>query len=212
MFEQAAPNGESGRDDKDIYTQIAERYGFVLPPEYRAMEKAGYFDVQNDDTYLWVPENEWMSPADILAYVPSDYHLPGFVPFAFNGARHHWCWWPEVGPAAVVLCPHDCEEGEFDSPSFLGAAYRCMLEYAVYEWDAGDTWANEVRKLSRPRIFSVSPSPLRRGGGYPLVCYVCSCSCLLFGPGDANLPLPSFETVHKIGAQDLSHPRGRTVS
>jgi hypothetical protein len=109
--------------------QVESRFGFKLPAAYRAFFEAGWMDPASPD-YLWVPEAEWLTPKQMLEYEPAEYHKPGFVPFAFTGAGDHWCWWPAEHPDLVVLCPHDCSEGEFDAPSFIASIYRRMLGYA----------------------------------------------------------------------------------
>lgn len=111
-----------------IFEQIEAKYGMVLPDAYRVMAESGWFDVTRNDQYLWLYESEWLAPVDILHYEPQEYHKPGFVPFAHTGGGDHWCWWPEKG--VIVLCPHDFELGEYDSPTFESFLYRRCLHYA----------------------------------------------------------------------------------
>lgn len=115
----------------NVYDQIQQRYGFSLPEEYRAMERAGWFDAKNKATFVWVYETRWLTPEKILAYEFESFHKPGFVPFARTAASDLWCWWPAQDPAAVVLCPRDSTEASFDASSFVGSLYRRMLSYCV---------------------------------------------------------------------------------
>jgi hypothetical protein len=120
---------------------IEQKYDFVLPDDYRAMQAAGWFDVvaSDDPHYRWrpgpnwleLPMIEWMPLSEILSYEPEDYHKPDFMPFAVTGGGDHWCWWPAEHPNVVVSCPHDCDEGEFYAPSFTGFIYRQLLEFAM---------------------------------------------------------------------------------
>lgn len=96
------------------------------------MERAGWFNVKNDATYLWIPEAEWLTPKDILEFQFESYHKPGFVPFAFTGAGDLWCWWPAQDSSAVVLCWRDSIEGSFDAPSFVGSLYRRILDHCLH--------------------------------------------------------------------------------
>lgn len=138
----------------DIYDAIQARYGFAIPPEYRRMEADGcfelknwgvMFDPDNEPTYLWIPEVEWLKPGEILAYRPEPEAKPGFVPFAFTGAGDHWCWWPDQDPEAIVLCLHDEGMGSFDAPHFLGSLYRRCLDYALDGISKDDE--SEARRL-----------------------------------------------------------------
>lgn len=119
-----------------MYKAIQAKYGFAIPEEYRRMERLGWFDPKNRETYLWIFEAEWLRPEEILEYEPLEFHKPGFVPFAFTGGGDNWCWWPSEG--VVVLCPHDCLEGEIDAPDFLSSIYRRTLEYAAGGLDKDD--------------------------------------------------------------------------
>jgi len=135
----------------DIFDELRKKYDFEIPASYRSMFEAGWFE---KDDYLWVHEAEWLSPQEILAHEPADYHKPGFVPFAFTGAGDEWCWWPETGQELVVLCPHDALQGQYDAPNFAGSIYRRMLEYALNGFvaeeqqearDQLDEWATRLQ-------------------------------------------------------------------
>jgi hypothetical protein len=126
-----------------IYDEIEAKYGFAIPAEYQEMERLGWLDPSDMSRYLYMFEAEWFRPEKILRYQPLDFHKPGFVPFAFTGGGDNWCWWPAEN--CVVLCPHDCLEGEFDAPDFLGSIYRRTLEYA----SGGQESEGEARKQLR---------------------------------------------------------------
>jgi hypothetical protein len=100
----------------DLYAAIKEKYGVACDP--------------SDESYLWVPEAEWMRPDEILDYKPPAYQQPGFVPFAFTGAGEPWCWWPEQNSHAVVSLLIGFA-GTFDAPDLIGSIYRRFIEYAV---------------------------------------------------------------------------------
>lgn len=124
------------------YEAVAARYQFDIPDEYRRMESRGWFNLAESKAhYLWLHEAEWLRLNEIADYQFADYHKPGFVPFAFNGAGDLWCWWPEATQNSitpVVLCPHDCREGQFYAPNFLGFLYRQILDYATVGWIDAD--------------------------------------------------------------------------
>jgi hypothetical protein len=145
----------------DIYAMIKAKHGFEIPAAYRRLEQKGLFDFKNpgtpcdplDESYLWVPEAEWMGPQEILEYEGPPYQRPGFVPFAFTGAGEPWCWWPEQDPEAVVGLPIACA-GVFDAPNFIGSIYRRFIEYAIYVDEGEDEeqargfftlWARQLR-------------------------------------------------------------------
>jgi hypothetical protein len=122
----------------DIYVSIEAKYGFEIPEAYRSLEKEGLFEIKaagarcdpSDESYLWVPEMEWMRPQEILDYKTPAYQRPGFVPFAFTGADEPWCWWPAQDPEAVVSLRDGCA-GKFDAPNLVGSIYRRFLDYSV---------------------------------------------------------------------------------
>jgi len=119
--------------------EIEAKFAFRLPDLYKALVSDGRTDTGAvDSTYLWLHEAEWMPLEDIWGYSPQDIDLPGFVPFAFTGAGDLWCWWPEQDREAVVLCPSDCQMGEFDAPSLAHFLYRRCLDYAMGGFDVED--------------------------------------------------------------------------
>jgi len=156
-----------------IYDAIESKYGFSIPDPYRQMHQLGWFDARDRAGYLWVFQAEWLTPQEILSYDRLDYHKPGFVPFAFTGAGDNWCWWPSEH--SVVLCPHDCLEGEFDAPDFLGSIYRRTLEYAGGGFDRENErearqqlrdWAARFTRFFQPAwidtLIAASQAPLTR--------------------------------------------------
>lgn len=114
----------------DELEQIEQKCGFVLPDDYRSMQAAGWFNAKID-SYFWLWDSEWMPAKKMLSYKPKKHQKSGFVPFATTAGRDYWCWWPSEHPGAVVLCPHDSEEGDFYAPSFTGFIYRQLLEFAT---------------------------------------------------------------------------------
>lgn len=127
-----------------IYAEIEQRFGFYLPEDYRKMEQRGWFTsdgpgtwentLRPGDDYLWVPEMEWLSLADIQNHQFQHDEQEYFVPFAFNGRGDHWCWWPGQtvnGITPILLCPHDSDTATLYAPHLLGAIYRNILEYAA---------------------------------------------------------------------------------
>jgi len=120
--------------ETDLYAEIERRFGFAVPEEYRRMRERGWFD-SSKSTYLWLYEMEWMSLRDICGgdRLFFQFAKSGLVPFAFTGGGDHWCWYPQYtadGVAPVVECPRDSEVGRFYAPSFLGAIYRQILDFA----------------------------------------------------------------------------------
>ena len=137
-----------GRHIMDDLERVEQKHGLRLPEAYRSMQAAGWLDVEASENpdYFWLSEAEWMPLDEIADYQPEEYHKPGFVPFASEGDGSHWCWWPSVHPGKVVLCPRDCEEGEFYAPSFTGFLYRRLLDYARC---VSDKEEHEIRQYLR---------------------------------------------------------------
>jgi hypothetical protein len=127
----------------ELYQRFEARYGFTIPAEYRQMQARGWFDVRDQERYVWLHEAEWLSLAEIADYEFEPYHRSGLVPFAFNCAGDLWCWWPEAasgGVVPVVWCLHDADTGDVMAPHFLAFIYRQMLEFCVADspWDAAE--------------------------------------------------------------------------
>ncbi len=144
----------------DVYDEIEKRYRFAVPAEYRDMQHGGLFDAKTaEGADLWMQlDVEWLSPSQIRDYKFADYHQPGFVPFAFNGASDAWCWWPQHTSSSgtpVVLCPHDDMQGEFDAPNLLGSMYRRILDYANGGATSEDE--QEARELLRQFARELKP-------------------------------------------------------
>jgi hypothetical protein len=126
------------------YEAIAARYAFSIPDAYRRLESRGLFNWPSSDpaciepgSYLWLPEMEWLRPREILEYKFEDYHLPGFVPFAFTGAHDPWCWRPDLADergTPVVYCPHDEYNASIYAPDFATALYRQILAFCGEPW------------------------------------------------------------------------------
>lgn len=112
------------------YQTIETRYGFSLPNEYWQMQSRGWFDVQDQQNYVWLHEAEWLSLDEIAHYEFKPPYQSGFVPFAFNGAGDLWCWWLEAASegAPIVWCSHDADNGFVIAPHFIGFIYGQMVE------------------------------------------------------------------------------------
>ncbi len=135
----------------DYYSAIQQKFGFVIPEPYRELERRGFLALDGPASvaemmkpgsgYLYLYDMEWYTPQQILEYELDEYHLPGFVPFAFTGRADHWCWQPDCSTdrgTRVVLCPHDYELATIYAPDFVSAAYRHILEYTCYGVDSSD--------------------------------------------------------------------------
>ena len=156
---------------------IKKRFGFDPPGEYVALDDASLLANHATDDCLWLFEAEWLPPEQVLAFEFENRQKPGFVPFAFTGAQDWWCWWPEQATdlgVPVVLCPHDCVEGEFNAPDFAAWLYRRCLDYASGGFDA-ESELEARQSLARwaelfepfwpapwgERLLRISRSPLR---------------------------------------------------
>lgn len=145
----------------DYYNAVLIQYGFELPTDYRYLDECGFLTFSKSATaaastkpacsYLWIPEMEWLAPSAIAAHRFPDYCLPGFVPFAFNGAGDYWCWQTSFGgvqPSRVVFCPHDYQYAMVVGDSLAMAVFRQILEYLCY--DVGeDTLERTHQHLTR---------------------------------------------------------------
>ena len=142
---------------EEQFQQVEQKYGLVLPDACRSMYAQGWMDVRGDN-YFWLHEAEWMSLEEILNHEPAEYHRPGYVPFAFTGGGDEWCWWPFAHPGTIVLCPHDCYDGEFYAPSFLGFVYRSMLDFCATGFDPEDDpeEAEENRQILKDSVARLS--------------------------------------------------------
>ena len=114
--------------------ELQDRLGLTLPGGYLNWMERGYFDANpGSDTYLWVPEAEWVQPIEMPErYVNCDNPIPGLVPFAFTGGGDHWCWNTESQTAGndfqVLECFHDSQEANVYAPNFPAWFYRVCLD------------------------------------------------------------------------------------
>ena len=144
----------------DTLSAIERERGFKLPQPYQAFAVRGYL-THPDEAYLWVNEAEWIPPGEILTYDWMFTPKAGLVPFAFTGGGDVWAWQTErvtsSGEPAIAFCPHDCYEGHWHAPTFIGWLYRTGLEYATVIWHEEAetrkylaTWSPLVREFGDP--------------------------------------------------------------
>jgi hypothetical protein len=146
--------------DELLYARIAERFSFQMPPEYRRLRERGWLTYNQPpgqisttpgNGYIWLNEMEWYPLEEIAEFSFPEYgepYLPHLVPFAFTGGGDYWCWQTDHGGEGgprILLCAHDCYDGEIYAPNFATALYRQALEYAAGPWDESDTTGDEPR-------------------------------------------------------------------
>ena len=134
-------------DIESAFSEIERCYSFRLPPLFREIWRLGFC---SGDTFLIMPDMEWMPLQDIIDYRFEDYQLPGLVPFAFTAGGDLWCWQAVPDALAephVVECPHDCEEGSVYAPDFQTAIYRHLLEAAAGQHIAEQDLLDEVELI-----------------------------------------------------------------
>ncbi|KNY27554.1 SMI1/KNR4 family protein [Pseudobacteroides cellulosolvens] len=131
------------------------RDDFNFPSAYLEMNESGFFsgfdssDMGNIHTknYVWLYNMEWLSYDKIKNY-GYDYESRAIVPFAFTGGGDLWAWYLDYKPyMPVVFCPHDDDEGSFYAPSFEGALFRQILEFASHSnfyVDDGKSWQMDL--------------------------------------------------------------------
>lgn len=137
--------------EQQFYDQIAARFAFELPTEYRQMQERGWMTLDRpstsistkpDDGYLWMADMEWYSLQEIATFEFPDFyhpHLPHLVPFAFSGGGDYWCWQTnhtDERGTRVLLCLHDTCSAIVHAPNIAGALYRQALRYAC-SWVEG---------------------------------------------------------------------------
>lgn len=136
------------------------RNDFSFPDAYLEMNESGYFNVSNGiastninmQNYVWLYDMEWLPYETIINY-EYDCESRAIVPFAFTGGGDLWAWYLECAPnIPVVFCPHDDNEGYFYAPSFEGALFRQILDFAsqsnFYITD-GKSWQMDLETARR---------------------------------------------------------------
>jgi hypothetical protein len=123
---------------EQLFTQIEERYRFVLPEAFREFWRRGFCNIlgfgRPGPHCLDLPDLEWMPLTKIITFKFKSYQLPGFVPFAISGSGDHWCWQPafiESSKTRVLFCCHDCYDADIYAPDFISAIYRLIIEHAA---------------------------------------------------------------------------------
>lgn len=141
-----------------LYNAISNRYAFSIPEEYQRLEARGLFKISSPaqasavyrpGTYLWFNDMEWYSLQQIVEFHFADYHLPGFVPFAFTAGGDYWCWHPKYSDsrgAKVLLCYRDDMYASIYAPNFHTALFRHILDFCK---DSCNETDNDVSALLR---------------------------------------------------------------
>jgi hypothetical protein len=134
------------------YEEIRRRYGFELPASYRALRRAGHFDIPPTENCLAFYDCEWLPLRGIAKYTFNEWEITadgGFVPFAITGRREPYCWrldWASGGEAPIVLCERS-ESGRCLAPDFRGFLYRTALEAFAGRNDfLGDAKVEELHR------------------------------------------------------------------
>ena len=156
---------------------IKERFNFEVPSSLSDLADAGRLDSSlPSKNYLWLFDAEWFQPEDIINFQFQAHQKEEFIPFAFTGNGDYWAWWSgkttnENSP--IVICPHDCIEGEYYSPDLNSWFYRRCLDYANGGFDPAEednakqyllSWTNIFKKYWpsewNERLRFISSSPL----------------------------------------------------
>lgn len=123
----------------DEYDSIKARYSFRLPPLYRELQAAGYFDHAQPTTYIEFTDHQWKSLKAVASHQFCDWQTHTrtfFVPFSHSARRDEWGWrrdWITGDEPAVVFCERG-PEGRGFAPDFRGFLYRMLLEELSGTW------------------------------------------------------------------------------
>lgn len=118
---------------------MALRDDFRFPEVFTKMDKYGWLNGSNfigrDNFdmrgYLWFNEIKWLTCDKIINYEYDEYQSNSIVPFGFSAGGDIWGWHLDYTPdMPVVFCPHEDAEGVFYAPSFEGALFRQILDFA----------------------------------------------------------------------------------
>lgn len=122
---------------------------------YIEMKNYGYFgnpDNTSQQNYVWLYDMEWFSYEKIINY-NYDCESRSIVPFAFTGSGDLWAWHLDYSPyIPVVFCPHDDNEGYFYAPSFEGALFRQILDFASHSnfyIDSRKSWQMNLKEARK---------------------------------------------------------------
>lgn len=199
------------------YAAIERRYGFSIPMAYRELERRGFLDrlatpayyaefTTPGRGYLWLGDMEWYTPRQIADFEFADYHLPGFVPFAFTGGGDYWCWQPRFTDdrgTRVVLCPHDYELGTVYAPNFGAALYRQVLEYSAQGFLSEDEVAVARAMLKR---WAVDLACVLPAAWCERVEAISRVAATVRSGRDRKLVLISEEALNRFESADLAFP------
>lgn len=114
----------------NVFSLIEQRWGFVLPEEYKALARAGILDYESPD-YLRLTYVRWYYPPKVEGQDIPEYWKPGIVPFAASPAGDKLCWvldWQTHRGTGTAYCVRSSSSARGYEPDFAGAIYRAMLE------------------------------------------------------------------------------------
>lgn len=109
---------------------IADRFGMALPDDFRKAYRRGLL-TPGSDCELLLSDLRWLTPTQIVQFVPLEFQVSGLIPFARNARRDLWCWhtqWEGPVPNPIVFCPRDSSTAEVFAQDFSAALYRMLLE------------------------------------------------------------------------------------
>jgi hypothetical protein len=146
----------------DDYEAIEARYHFRLPPLYRVMQTAGYFDYTRRDKYIEFTDHLWKSLQAIARheFCPWQTHSQTFlVPFSHSARRDEWGWrldWVSGDEPAIVFCERG-PEGKGYAPDFCGFLYRMLLEEFSGSWVVESPEDDEGKAKIRRAVQAICP-------------------------------------------------------
>ena len=131
----------------ELYSAIENRYQFLMPEDYRAMEERGWLDSSvlmtkpfnlvnavEETGILYLHDIEWFSLQEIAEFEFEDFQYDRFVPFAKTGGGDYLAFDPQrqkTKQAFVVELPRDCEIGSVHSPTFTACIYIEIISFCT---------------------------------------------------------------------------------
>lgn len=113
---------------KHVYSEV---YSQLASKNYLNIDSSEGRDDFNS-SYVWFYDMEWMSEEEMLNFRYEDGQNIQVKPFARTSSGDLWGWMINDTrvESPVVYCSRDDEEGVFYAPSFIGAIYRHIFEFA----------------------------------------------------------------------------------